>query len=426
MMRGLLKLYLFDDSVAQSWKPFTLTRPAGELWLGRFSMRKRAEDFWNQDCLGHIACKSLRHFDEPDTPSVVGLEKIRSDKPVILFSSRAIPDFSIRTAKALESTAYNNQPRTLVIGDQIVGWILPKKFSDYQDINTSDPGASKSAFPEFQLPGTVLQNMWDLVTVNGEQINKDVNTARVNGIGYELEYSGGLPITSTWEGENPVIIESGATIGPNTHLDSRSGSILISDRAYISPFTHIIGPAFIGAGTRLLGGSMSCFTAGPECKLRGEINNSVILGYTNKSHDGYLGNSYVGRWVNFGAFTCNSDLKNNYSDIKISTNDHPVNTGQQKLGIFVGDHVKTGIGSLFPGGCTIGCGTNFFGGGMAPHDIPPFSWGTANNLEPYNLSAFLQMVRKVMARRDIELTAETEELLSNAWSVSQMDSDNSE
>ena len=119
--------------------------------------------------------------------------------------------------------------------------------------------------------------------------------------------------------------------------------------------------------------------------------------------------------MNFGALTCNSDLKNNYGEIKILTNGQLVNTGQQKLGIFVGDHVKTGIGSLFPGGCTIGCGTNFFGGGMAPHDIPPFSWGTANDLEPYDLSAFLQMVRKVMTRRDVELTSKAEKLLLEAW-----------
>lgn len=424
----MMNLYLFDDELAQSWKPFTLTRPAGELTLGILSMRERTEALWREKCLGHITCPSLRHFDELDAPPVLGFDDINSEKPVILFSSRAILDPSKHTYGTVEElfshTDHHNLPQTLVIGDQIVGWILPKGFSGYEDINSSDPGASKSDFPEFPLSGTVLENMWDLVAVNGDQINKDVNRVPLDHARCSLTTLG-APHGVTYEGDNPIIIESGATIAPNTHLDSRPGGILISTGAYISPFTHIIGPAFVGAGTRLLGGSMSCFTAGPECKLRGEISNSVILSYTNKSHDGYLGHSYVGRWVNFGAFTCNSDLKNNYGEIKIFTNGHLVNTEQQKLGIFVGDHVKTGIGSLFPGGCTIGCGTNFFGGGMAPHDIPPFSWGTASDLEPYDLSAFLQMVHKVMARRDIELTSKAEKLLLEAWEITRPHPDKS-
>ena len=424
----MMNLYLFDDELAQSWKPFTLTRPAGELTLGILSMRERTEALWREKCLGYITCPSLRHFDELDAPPVLGFDDINSEKPVILFSSRAILDPSKHTYGTVEElfshTDHHNLPQTLVIGDQIVGWILPKGFSGYEDINSSDPGASKSDFPEFPLSGTVLENMWDLVAVNGDQINKDVNRVPLDHARCSLTTLG-APHGVTYEGDNPIIIESGATIAPNTHLDSRPGGILISTGAYISPFTHIIGPAFVGAGTRLLGGSMSCFTAGPECKLRGEISNSVILSYTNKSHDGYLGHSYVGRWVNFGAFTCNSDLKNNYGEIKIFTNGHLVNTEQKKLGIFVGDHVKTGIGSLFPGGCTIGCGTNFFGGGMAPHNIPPFSWGTASDLEPYDLSAFLQMVHKVMARRDIELTSKAEKLLLEAWEITRPHPDKS-
>ena len=423
-----MNLYLFDDELAQSWKPFTLTRPAGELTLGILSMRERTEALWREKCLGYITCPSLRHFDELDAPPVLGFDDINSEKPVILFSSRAILDPSKHTYGTVEElfshTDHHNLPQTLVIGDQMVGWILPKGFSGYEEINSSDPGASKSDFPEFPLSGTVLENMWDLVAVNGDQINKDVNRVPLDHARCSLTTLG-APHGVTYEGDNPIIIESGATIAPNTHLDSRPGGILISTGAYISPFTHIIGPAFVGAGTRLLGGSMSCFTAGPECKLRGEISNSVILSYTNKSHDGYLGHSYVGRWVNFGAFTCNSDLKNNYGEMKIFTNGHLVNTEQQKLGIFVGDHVKTGIGSLFPGGCTIGCGTNFFGGGMAPHDIPPFSWGTASDLEPYDLSAFLQMVHKVMARRDIELTSKAEKLLLEAWEITRPHPDKS-
>jgi len=404
----MMNLYLFDDKEARSWQPFNLTRPAGELLLGCLSMRSRAEAFWGSSCLGHITHDNLRSFDEPNSPPVIESHEMNSNFPTILFLSRAIPDFCPENKSIISSINFSDGPKVLVMNEEIVGWLFPKGYSSSKDINVFEPSQSVADFPQIQLSGNLLRNIWDLISVNGEQIHKDLE--RLHPTEPSL-----LPEGVTHSGENIISLEQNVTINPKTHLDSSAGPILISSGSHLRAFTHIVGPAFIGPGTHVLGGTMDCFSTGPMCKLRGEINNSVILGYTNKAHDGYLGNSYIGRWVNFGAFTTNSDLKNNYSEIRIFTVTGLANTGKRKLGIFVGDHVKTGIGSLLPAGCVIGCGTNIFGGGLAPPSIPPFSWGTSQNLEPYELTRFLQMVHTVMDRRDIQLSTKAEKCLVEAW-----------
>lgn len=171
-------------------------------------------------------------------------------------------------------------------------------------------------------------------------------------------------------------------------------------------------------------GRLSC---GPVCKLHGEIDSSVILGYTNKAHDGYLGHALVGRWVNLGAFTTNSDLKNTYGTVRLSLptsevdpEEEPgplseVDTGLEKVGVFLGDHVKTGIGTLLNTGTVVGAGSTLFAGPMAPRWVRPFSWGHGESLGVCRKEAFLTTARRMMGRRDLTLTPGMERLLSRLW-----------
>jgi len=140
-----------------------------------------------------------------------------------------------------------------------------------------------------------------------------------------------------------------------------------------------------------------------------------LLGYVNKAHEGYLGNAYVGRWVNLGALTTNSDLKNNYSTVRVHTTEGSVDTGLIKVGCFLGDHVKTGIGTLLPTGCVVGLGSNLFGGVMAPPHVPPFSWGTGEHLEEYDIERFLDTAAMAMSRREVSLEKGGRALLQRAW-----------
>jgi hypothetical protein len=152
--------------------------------------------------------------------------------------------------------------------------------------------------------------------------------------------------------------------------------------------------------------------AGPVCKLRGEIADSVFVGYANKAHDGYLGHALVGRWVNLGAGTTNSDLKNSYGNVRVQLPHERVSTNLMKVGVFLGDHVKTGIGTLLTTGGVVGAGSNVFGGGpAAPRYLPAFSWSSAAGVEPFRFDKFVEVAQAAMARRGHTLTPGVEDVL---------------
>jgi UDP-N-acetylglucosamine diphosphorylase/glucosamine-1-phosphate N-acetyltransferase len=198
-------------------------------------------------------------------------------------------------------------------------------------------------------------------------------------------------------------------------FDVRHGPILVEDEVEIRAGTRLAGPAAIGARSRLLGGSFEAISTGPHSYLRGEVAETVVLGHSNKAHDGYLGHSYVGKWVNLGAFTTNSDLKNNYRPIKVWTPSGVQDTGELKLGCFLGDHVKTGIGLLLGTGTIMGAGANVYGSQMPPTYVEPFSWGEGDNLGEYRLADFVETAARAMARRGVELDERGRRYLERCW-----------
>jgi UDP-N-acetylglucosamine diphosphorylase/glucosamine-1-phosphate N-acetyltransferase len=191
-------------------------------------------------------------------------------------------------------------------------------------------------------------------------------------------------------------------------LDAREGPIFIGERVTIQPHTRVSGPCYIGEDCVLVGGKVAGGSSiGPVCRIGGEVEQSVFLGYSNKYHEGFLGHSYVGEWVNLGALTTNSDLKNNYGPVKVVVDGSLTDSGLAKVGAFLGDHVKTGIGTLLNTGITIGFASNLFGGGMIEQkSIPPFSWVGAGKREEYRLDEAIETARAVMKRRKVELGSE--------------------
>jgi UDP-N-acetylglucosamine diphosphorylase/glucosamine-1-phosphate N-acetyltransferase len=175
------------------------------------------------------------------------------------------------------------------------------------------------------------------------------------------------------------------------------------------------GPLYVGPESRLLGGAYSGLSAGPRCRLRGEIEASVILGYSNKAHEGFLGHAYVGRWVNLGAATTNSDLKNNYGPVRIAGPNGPTDTGLVKLGCLLGDHVKTAIGTRINTGSVVGAGANLFGDPAPPSWVPPFSWGSSPGAEVYELERFLSVASTVHERRGVDFDDATRAWLAACW-----------
>jgi UDP-N-acetylglucosamine diphosphorylase/glucosamine-1-phosphate N-acetyltransferase len=216
-------------------------------------------------------------------------------------------------------------------------------------------------------------------------------------------------------GDGAISLAEGAEIEPGVHVDTRGGPVRLAEGVRVEGPARLVGPLYVGPGSRILGGQVGTSSIGPVCLVRGEVADSVFLGFVNKAHDGYIGHAMLGRWVNLGAFTTNSDLKNNYRPVHVWTPDGDVDTGLLKVGCFLGDHVKSGIGTVLNTGTVIGAGSNVFGGLMPPAVVPPFSWGTGPDLRDHNLDKFLGTAERAMARRSQELTPGQRRILEEAW-----------
>jgi UDP-N-acetylglucosamine diphosphorylase/glucosamine-1-phosphate N-acetyltransferase len=252
---------------------------------------------------------------------------------------------------------------------------------------------------------------WDLIRHNVEAILEDL-TGWAGGIEGDVD-----PLAALYEPDR-ITIEAGAQVEAHTVLDARGGPILIERGVRVQAFTHVIGPCAIGADTELLGGVIARSTIGPDCRIAGEVEESVWQGRSNKRHHGFVGHSVIGEWVNLGALTTTSDLKNNYGSVRMWAAGKERDTGLTKVGAVFGAHVKTGIGTLLPTGASLAIGSNLFGGGrFTPKRVPPFTWWDGERAQEHRFEAFLGTARQAMARRERVLGLPEEALLRAAFEV---------
>jgi len=253
----------------------------------------------------------------------------------------------------------------------------------------------------------LLQYPWDLITQTGEQLLQDLPllTARLP------RYNADDPQVVV-RGDTHIYVDPSARLDGPLVLDARDGPIVIDQDARIEPFSFIQGPAYIGAKSLIASARIRGETSiGPVCRIGGEVEASIVQGFSNKHHDGFLGHSWVGEWVNIGAMTTNSDLKNTYGNIRVVIESlGQLDSGVLKLGCFLADHVKLSIGLHLNGGTIVGTGSNIFGVPVAPKTIPPFTWG-GDVFHEYRIDSMIDVARKVMARRKQSMSPAYETLL---------------
>ncbi len=440
-----VEFWILEDTGRRLWAPFAGTRPVGELLFGTCLLRERLERWFAEPTRGYLAPDSLVGFDEPGAPPVYGASAAigrggdEGSALRLVLSSRFVPDPSDR-AQASEGALASlvdevpdagAHPIPIVTGEDRsdtptgVGWILPPGVSLPHAAGTPRlpvPGEDSSgsgARSALRIRGELLEGPWSLMARNPDRIRIDLETDRPGARAGSVEIRDlrsaelrGVEIL----GSHPVTAEPGGRIDPQVVLDARDGPIHLCSGVRIDPFTHLVGPAWIGPDSSLLGGRIASSSVGPTCKIRGEVEASVVLGFSNKAHDGYLGHAVVGRWVNLGAGTTNSDLKNNYSPVRVELGrEQTVDTGLLKVGVFLGDHVKTGIGMMLNTGTVVGAGSNLFGGMMPPRWVPAYSWGSGDRLVPFRLDRFLEVARLAMGRRSQSLPDSMAELLGEHW-----------
>ena len=400
-------LYLFDDDRARRWLPFALTRPVGELLHGCLLQRERAERLTGLECAGHLAGETLTGFHEEGAPPVVAPDEVPDDRPRLLLSSRAVAaGWADGDAPRLSEVG---DVTRLTVGGEPAGWIVPAGAPLPGPDALSDPAAAPHDGPEAALDGHLLGWPWDLIAGNADRLKADIDALHRTGDSFLLTDVHVL-------GDHPVSLGEGAVVEPGVVLDVRSGPIRLEAGARVRGPARVTGPTWIGRDSVVLGGSVEHASIGPVCKVRGEVEASVVLGWSNKAHDGYLGHACLGRWVNLGAMTTNSDLKNSYSPVRVPLGpDEEIDTGLLKVGALLGDHVKMGIGMLLTTGAVVGAGSNVFGGGVAPKWVPPFSWVEGDRVTAYRLEKLLEVAEAAMARREVELDDGTRALLRRAY-----------
>jgi UDP-N-acetylglucosamine diphosphorylase/glucosamine-1-phosphate N-acetyltransferase len=393
------RLYLFDDARARQFEPFALTRPVSELRAGAEIIRNRWEKIGQTKAYGFIAGSHLIDFDEPGAAPSVSAEQTIPNGSVIA-NSRFVPTLS----GVIDDTSAS------YTCDGVVCAVRLRRSIDMSDLTDGnidlqqlvDGGTASAA-----LPGRWLREVWDLVGQLNDQLMEDIPL-----MGATL--AGGVVENAT-VGNHKVYIEMGASIEPYVVLDASAGPILIRRGASIASFTRIVGPCYIGENSIIVGDAIRACSIGDVCKVRGEISGSILLGHSNKGHTGFIGSSYVGRWVNFGAGTTTSNLKNTYGTVQLATPNGLRDTGLQFLGSLVGDHAKTGIGTMLTTGCVIGAGANVYGASTSPKQIPPFAWGDREPYDRYELDKFLEVAGRMMERRHVTLSDAARRQLTAAY-----------
>jgi UDP-N-acetylglucosamine diphosphorylase/glucosamine-1-phosphate N-acetyltransferase len=397
-------LYFYDDMRARQFEPFALTRPASELRAGTSLIRERWERATSLESAGFISSKHLAHFEEGKAPPAVAP---KSEIPAgsVLVNTRCVIPLDLELDRFDLLMCHG-----AACAVRLARALPVSQFAD----GSIDIGAIQTSLGGRKIEGRWISDVWDLIATLPEQLTEDI-PRRAKG----LEAS--LQTATAVVGKEGVFIEEGAQIGPQVVLDASEGPILIRKGAIIAPFSHIIGPVAIGRDSQILSDRVTTVSIGDHCKVRGELSNSIVLGHSNKGHHGFVGHSYLGRWVNLGALTTTSNLKNTYGTVQLWTPSGLQDTGQQFLGTFFGDHSKTGIGTMLSTGTVIGAGANVFGSNTPPKVVPPFAWGNAEPYDTYDVTRFLVVAERVMARRHVELGDKTRKQLAEAhkrrWST---------
>lgn len=417
-------LYLYDDARARAFEPFALTRPVAEMMAGAALQRDRWQTALQMPVAGIITAPHLAAFDElGSAPIAQGGIPAGS----VVVNSRFAPRLS-----ALPVAPHDDSDGTVdlwLAGGKAVAARTPRELRAefFADGRLTIDEIGRSGAETTMLDGWWIDDVWDFVRLLPEQLADDILFLQRPAFAGSLSPSRFAPVPdhATVLGDHPVLIAGdrvsagevvvkGATIEPQVVFDAAAGPIYVGAGSIVHSFTRLVGPCYIGRNTQVLGDRVATCSIGDVCKVRGELSNTIILGHANKGHDGFVGHSYMGRWVNLGAGTITSNLKNTYGSVALWTPSGLRDTGMQFLGTLFGDHAKTGIGTRLTTGSVLGAGANVFGAAAPPKVVPPFSWGATPSHDVYALDKFLEVAERVMARRNVSMTAAARQQLEAA------------
>lgn len=367
------KFVLIDD--VNTWRnflPFTFTKPVSEIRIGILTIKEKWEKHLHTNV--EIICESYLSEKFPNY----------LEDEALYITSNVCPDKKlikkINDLKINEGLKHNNT---------FIAYFGTKE--NYKNL--------KGQFFELENEPLILKNVWDIFQKNAIALNSDFELLTQNKKSYPLSES-----NKVIGNKNLIFLENGAK-AEACIFNTNTGPIYLAADSEVMEGSVIRGPFSLGEhsalklSTKIYGAT----TIGPHSKVGGEVNNSVIFGYSNKAHDGFLGNSVIGEWCNLGADTNNSNLKNNYSTVKLYNylQQKMIDTELQFCGLMMGDYSKCGINTMFNTGTVVGVGANVFGSDFPTTYIPNFSWGGANGFEDYDLDKLVETNKRVYERRGL-------------------------
>ncbi len=386
---------LFDDKRWQQLLPLTFTRTIADLRIGIDTIREK----WIDSLQTNISYLTETYLSEKFPANY-------TEDNIYIFGG-LIPDTKICAAindlKTGEVLMQNNEILVLRSSEKYFsGMSLTEHAKTFTVVNYNENIIC-------------ISRTWHLFVNNDAVLRDDFDRLTKN------KKSQTVSATNTSIG-NAVFIEEGAIV-EGCIINSKTGPVYIGKNAEIMEGSMLRGPLAIGEfsvikmGAKIYGAT----TIGPHCKVGGEINNSIITGYSNKAHDGFLGNSVIGEWCNLGADTNNSNLKNNYAEVKLwdYVTQRFFDTGLQFCGLIMGDHSKCGINTMFNTGTVVGVNSNIFGDGFPRNFIPSYSWGGAKGFDTYKLKDALAVAKEVMQRRNLELNNIDIKILTSIYELSE-------
>ncbi len=375
-----MTLYLLDPiEPGAAWAPFTAALPLGELRAGAWRLHERWQRALAAPVAGHLAAHATGPRPAGALPVVTAAAVTGPAWVVDSTFSPKLPMRAVGGAKRLLS------------GGRAVAWRLDAGERWSGPHNDGDG---------IVIEGLVLRGAFDLITALEQQLFTDL-------LGSLDGTSDPIPEGVVVFGNPGAIALRGAVLEPGVILDARKGAIILERDVEVRAGTRLEGPVRVDHDSFLLGGHLRHVSVGPHCRIHGEISTSVFQGFANKSHDGFLGHSVVGEWVNLGAGTITSNLKNTYGPIRLDIGTVRIETGRTNLGTLFGDHAKTAIGTLLPTGAVVGAGANLFGTPRAPKWVPAFAWGGDSD-EQLTLDAFVATAGRILPRRDVAVDAAME------------------
>ncbi len=380
---------LYDGSRRVNLLPLTYTKPVADIRIGILTIREKWEKWLNT------------------TTTTITEDYLEDKFPMVEMEENVMINASFLPTESLVEIIENLQQNQVIVQEEEIIAFFSKDTQNEIDFETYE----KIDFTENIIQ---LKHNWDIFTNNGEALEDDFKLLTKG------RKSAPIPKTVHCINKDHIFLEEGVAIEIGV-LNASKGSIYIGKNAEIQEGSMIRGPFAMGEhsvvkmGTKVYGPT----TMGPKCKIGGEVNNAILSGYCSKGHEGYLGNAVVGEWCNIGADTNNSNLKNNYAEVKMWEYDKErfVKTGLQFCGLIMGDHSKCGINTMFNTGTVIGISANIYGSNFPRNFIPSFSWGGAAGFKTYNIDKAIETAELVIKRKNEYFTEKDQAILDHVFEI---------